>query len=569
MPLGRYRNFDDCVKDQVDNNDRSEEEAKNICGALEKRMGNAALVSEALHKKYGLSRLSHQAAQRVMKAPMNNNNGGDNAQTLERVPAEEAGTMEEETPEEEAIDMEMEGPTFDDLGADQIKTGDPAAEYDMGEDGTMPTLDDNMHFQQHQGFKMAAQRFDAAIATDLSPDRFIALDARLYEAAGKCSEGRHKGEICLLPPDGYPVTENGKLSVKRVRAAIAYGSKFGVLSRLKANGLCGYADKAGVESVYCKKGGGTQGGSSSLSEEEDSTPDKLFILDAALLKSAAKCTEGEYKGEICLAPPDGWPVTENGKLSEKRVRSAIQRGVQFGKITTLKRNGLCRYAKAAGVDTKFCQDGTTEGSLYSASLDDDDDNYKIRAFEQNNKLFIKAFLLDTGMNLNDWGVSPATLDANISSYIGKPICLQEDFDHPNSGDDNLQHQLSYQDNFRIGTIVDINRHGTRYDAIAEITDDNAKSAFRSGNLPLYVSPQLYHTGAHKEGQENMTEWVGTHLAIVEKPAFGVRKANIGSQCTGDSGVCLAQLKKASLIREHGYGNCGFCNYRLLMSKARV
>jgi len=559
-PLGRYRNFDDCVRDQTDNNDKSEEEAKNICGALEKRMNNAAFfpMSEKLHEKYGLSRLSHQAAQRVMNAPMNN-------QTLEQVPAEEADdeTPEERQAEEEGIDMEMEGPTFDDVGADQIRSGDPAAEYDMSQAG--PGMDDNAHAQKHQGFSHddVTRMFEAAIDADPNPDQLIALDAAIYQAAGKCSEGRHKGEICLLPPDGYPVTENGKLSVKRVRAAIAYGSKFGVLSQLKRNGLCTYADKADVESVYCKKGGGTQ--ESSL-DDDDSGPDKLFIVSAALLKGAAKCTEGQYKGEICLAPPDGWPVTENGKLSVKRVRSAIQRGVQFGKIATLKKNGLCRYAKAVDVETKFCDGGTQESSLYGAAVDDD---LKIKAFEQNNKLFIKAFLLDTGMNQNQWGVSPMTLDANIQSYIGKPVCLQEDFDHPNSGDDNLQHQLSYQDNFRIGTIVDISKRGTRYDAIAEITDDNAKNAFRSGALPLYVSPQLYHTGAYKEGQENMTEWVGTHLAIVEKPAYGVKRANVGSQCTGESEICLAQLKKASLIKDHGYGNCGFCNYRLLMSKAIV
>src|SRR5215831_6168948 len=240
MPLGRYRNFDDCVKDQVDNNDRSEEEAKNICGALEKRMGNAALVSEALHKKYGLSRLSHQAAQRVMKAPMNNNNNGDNGnvQTLERIPAEEAGDQmdeeEEGTPEEEAIDMEMQGPVFDDLGADQIKTGDPAAEYDMGEDG-MPTLDDNMHVQQHEGFSMQDihNKMMQAVEADRTADQLFIVDAALLKSAAKCTEGKYKGEICMGPPDGWPASENGKLSAKRVRAAITYGVQYGKIATLK------------------------------------------------------------------------------------------------------------------------------------------------------------------------------------------------------------------------------------------------------------------------------------------------------------------------------------------------
>jgi hypothetical protein len=477
MPFGKYKDFQDCVNDQIDQ-DNSEMAAKKICGTLQKKLGGSydknltqtqilqivqddippdVLLSQINRENmikiatdYGLSRT---AAQKVLKnisdkgyvePPTNIDKSFDpNYNVLPQVGAEPE--PDEGTAKEEAADMqEMMGPTFDNLGADQANNQDEPANYDINS----PTLDDNVHAQKH------------------------------------------------------------------LQAAL----------------------------------------------EADKTPDQLFIIDAESLKSAAKCTEGKYKGEICMAPPDGFPVTDGGKVSAKRVRAAITYGVQYGKIATLKKNGLCRYAKQVGVDTKFCQGGTQEAAI-------NETDYQIKPFEQNNKLFIKAFLLDTSMNLNQWGVSPTTLDANINSYIGKPICLQQDFGHPNSGDDNLEHQLVYQDSFRIGTIVDISKHGTRYDAIAEITDENSKSAFRSGSLPLYVSPQLYHLGAAREGQENMTEWIGTHLAIVDKPAYGVKKANVGSQCNGDSITCLAQLKKASLNKMHGYGNCGFCNYKLLMSKA--
>jgi DNA-directed RNA polymerase subunit RPC12/RpoP len=299
---------------------------------------------------------------------------------------------------------------------------------------------------------------------------------------------------------------------------------------------------------------------------EGSVPDQLFILDAGTLMNAAKCTEGQYKGEICLAPPDGYPVTENGKLSAKRVRAAISYGSKGGKLSTLKKNGLCNYAKKAGVDSTYCGGGTQESVVKQASTYEDQ---KIQAFEQNNKLFIKAFLLDSSVNLNQWGVSASTLDANINSYIGKPIVLQSDFQHPNSGDDNLHHQLSYQELFRIGTIIDINKKGSVYHAIAEITDDNAKKAFLTGALSLYVSPQLYHLAGDREPQNNMTMWTGTHLAIVKEPAFGIRKANVGSQCTGNGQTCLAQLKKASIIKDKGYGNCGYCNFKVLMSAAKM
>ena len=118
----------------------------------------------------------------------------------------------------------------------------------------------------------------------------------------------------------------------------------------------------------------------------------------------------------------------------------------------------------------------------------------IEIFEDNNKFYIKAFLLDSSVNLNDWGVDLATLDANINTYIGKPLVFQDDFEHPNSGDSNYDHNLQYQEKFRIGNIIDIVKKDSIYSAIIEVTDQIAKEAFKAGNLPLYVSPQLFHDG---------------------------------------------------------------------------
>lgn len=49
----------------------------------------------------------------------------------------------------------------------------------------------------------------------------------------------------------YPVTTNGKLDPGKVRAALTYGSQNNVLATLKANGICGYASKAGIKSKLC------------------------------------------------------------------------------------------------------------------------------------------------------------------------------------------------------------------------------------------------------------------------------------------------------------------------------
>ena len=45
-----------------------------------------------------------------------------------------------------------------------------------------------------------------------------------------------------------------------------------------------------------------------------------------------------------------------------------------------------------------------------------------------------------------------------------------------------------------------------------------------------------------------------HLALVREPAYGIRKAQITAKCGGSEEVCIAQLRKARLAKQH----CGFC-----------
>jgi len=166
--------------------------------------------------------------------------------------------------------------------------------------------------------------------------------------------------------------------------------------------------------------------------------------------------------------------------------------------------------------------------------------------EDNGKFFLKAFLLDSTTNANSWGVDPSTLDQNINTYIGKPLVLQDDFQHPDSGDSNYDHHMAYQDKFRIGNIVDIVNKDSIYSAIIEVTDQTAKEAFKKGDLPLYVSPQLFHDMVGREPDTATKTWRGTHLAIVKEPAFGIMKARVEGQCSGSPITCLAQLKRASV-----------------------
>lgn len=58
----------------------------------------------------------------------------------------------------------------------------------------------------------------------------------------------------------------------------------------------------------------------------------------------------KYKGhkEKCLIG-DSYPISKNNKLSCKRVKNALARGSQYHDTQSLKRAGLCNYAKRCGV----------------------------------------------------------------------------------------------------------------------------------------------------------------------------------------------------------------------------
>lgn len=81
-----------------------------------------------------------------------------------------------------------------------------------------------------------------------------------------------------------------------------------------------------------------------------------------------RCTEGQYKGELCLKPPTSYPVTENGKLSPGRVRNAAARGSQQGVLDTLKRNGLCTYMKKIGAESGVCNTAAKSASKYGVKI---------------------------------------------------------------------------------------------------------------------------------------------------------------------------------------------------------
>lgn len=178
------------------------------------------------------------------------------------------------------------------------------------------------------------------------------------------------------------------------------------------------------------------------------------------------------------------------------------------------------------------------------------------------KLFVKAFLIDSSVNLNQWAVTEESISRNINTFIGKPLVLTKDFDHPGTDQDTYQHWLRFQEDFRVGTIIDIQpKHNpvsgtTAYHAIIEVTDAALKDSLQNNDIPHYVSPAIAQPiQTANVPAEAISEWTGIHLAIVDEPAYGVKKAAITETCGGDRKNCLLQLMKAK--------TCNFCHYEAL------
>ena len=186
---------------------------------------------------------------------------------------------------------------------------------------------------------------------------------------------------------------------------------------------------------------------------------------------------------------------------------------------------------------------------------------RLEIIEKGDILYIKSFLVDSSINSNQWAVTEEALRKNISSFIGKPIVLTEKFDHPDAGDDGDE-LLRIQENFRIGTILDIGIEelsGKGW-VIAEITDRKAIDIISQTGIN-FVSPSIVFGENDvdvKNGVEVITNFEGAHLAVVKDPAYGMQKAQIKGQCRG--GIeCISQLQKVQASVEKS--KCG--NYLIV------
>ena len=171
-------------------------------------------------------------------------------------------------------------------------------------------------------------------------------------------------------------------------------------------------------------------------------------------------------------------------------------------------------------------------------------------FEDQDKFFIKFFLLDATLNLNKWGVTEKSLRDGLDSFIGKPFVLTADYDHPSASDgDDL---LIQQEKYRVGNIIMVGieeRSGKAY-GVAEITDKEAIDILK-GESVNFVSPSIVFNNADEmdvNGNAVIDSWEGAHVAGVAEPAYTIEKAQIKGKCSGDKETCLSTLNKVQASR---------------------
>lgn len=181
----------------------------------------------------------------------------------------------------------------------------------------------------------------------------------------------------------------------------------------------------------------------------------------------------------------------------------------------------------------------------------------------NGKLYLKTFLIDASLNAEKWGVDRYSIPTNINSFIGKPLTLFLDkstgqFTHPSILSASYDYNLGLQEQYKIGTIVDVVRkeqkevgpHDDIYYAISEVTDPVAKQYLlkvKSDKLPLHVSPQIHHPKWKEEGNEKAKTWTGMHLAIVSMGAYAKAREIPPVFCDKGHTECVAELKNASTV----------------------
>ena len=198
--------------------------------------------------------------------------------------------------------------------------------------------------------------------------------------------------------------------------------------------------------------------------------------------------------------------------------------------------------------------------------------------ENDNKYFLKVFLVDDSINAAKWRIKTESIPKHIEKFVGRPFILTKEHYHPQEFDSvpidyndtqgTVNRLLAAQAPYEIGTIRKVERSinpaqaafGSTWNAYVEITDPIAVQAFKSGYTPRYVSASVFRLNQHESPMET-TDYEPLHLAAVDNLAYGIHKAGVRGTCTGNLPKCSKQLQQAAAekLREVANGYSSLVN----------
>ena len=165
----------------------------------------------------------------------------------------------------------------------------------------------------------------------------------------------------------------------------------------------------------------------------------------------------------------------------------------------------------------------------------------LKKYHGKDGFFIKKFLISDKRNLNGWRVTWESMKKDIKTFIGQPVVLTPDKDHP---------PTQIQDHYKVGEIIDVGLDELTHSAwqVSEITDKKAQDMILAEKVK-FGSPTVHGPKAHlvtthagTSAEENtLHRFIGKHDALVAEPAYTRLKDVIKVVCQGDGGQCLNDL----------------------------
>lgn len=194
---------------------------------------------------------------------------------------------------------------------------------------------------------------------------------------------------------------------------------------------------------------------------------------------------------------------------------------------------------------------------------------------KDDRLFLVYYALPPGHNGNHWGVTPASIDRNIHSAINKPVVVYRksptnpfhtrqagNFVHPTpeEAESEIGHYpkaseyFQWQEKYSIGRVRNVDKRPKGYAFTLEITDPEVKGVLKSdvNNVPGYTSPQIMFRGMDNNLSQTYEDWIISHIALVDVPAYGKEQAGLRAKCFGAEKECKITTRSAS------QENLGFC-----------